>query len=70
MPENSIHNPAYTENAQPKKPFPTSGDNFTFVIALDGDTDPIAVLEAIDFLDDYMVALTAFEHEVRRTGTV
>lgn len=69
MQRNSIHNPAHTENAQIQNPFPASGDNFTTVACLDDVIDPMALLEAMDFLDDYAVALAAFEQEEGRTGT-
>ena len=69
MQQNSIHNTAPTENAQTQNPFPTSGDNFTTVVCLDDVIDPMALLEAIDFLDDYAAALAAFEAELERTGT-
>ena len=69
MQRNSIHNPAHAENAQTQNPFPTSGDNFTTVACLDGVADPMALLEAIDLLNDYAVALMAFEKERQRTGT-
>jgi hypothetical protein len=69
MQPNSIHNPAHTENAQTQNPFPTSGDNFTTVACLDGVIDPMALLTAIDFVNDCAVALAAFEQEEKRTGT-
>lgn len=64
MQRDSIHNPVQT-----KKPFPTSGDNFTTVSTLDGVNDPMSWLTAIDFVNDCMVALAAFEEEEKRTGT-
>ena len=70
MQRNSIHNPAQTENAQTQNPFPTSGDNFTTVAYLDDVIDPMALLEAMDILNDYAVALAAFEQEKQRTGTL
>ena len=69
MQPKSIHNPAYPENAQTQNPFPTSGDNFTTVACLDDVIDPMALLEAMAFLDDYTVAIAAFEQEEQRTGT-
>ena len=69
MQRNSIHNPAHPENAQTQNPFPTSGDNFTTVACLDDVIDPMALLEAMAFLDDYAVAIAAFEQEKQRTGT-
>ncbi|PIE79415.1 MAG: hypothetical protein CSA11_12080 [Chloroflexi bacterium] len=70
MQPKSIHTPAPIENAQTQKPFPTSGDNFTTITRLDDVIDPMALLEAIGFLDDYTVAMAAFEAELERTGTL
>lgn len=36
---------------------------------LDGVIDPMALLTAIDFVNDCAVALAAFEEEKERTGT-
>jgi hypothetical protein len=73
MQPKSIHNPTCTENAPTQKPFPASGDNFTTVACLDGVTDPMALLTAIDFVTDCTVALAEFEQELEqekdRTGT-
>lgn len=69
MQPKSIHNPAHIENAQTKTPFPTFGDNFTTVACLDGVTDSMALLTAIDFLNDCAVAMAAFEQEEKRTDT-
>lgn len=69
MQPKSIHNPAHPENAQTQNPFPASGDNFTTAACLDDVIDPMALLEAMAFLDDYAVALAAFEQEKQRTGT-
>ena len=69
MQPKSIHNPAQTENAQSQPPFPASGDNFTTVTSLDGVTDPMSWLTAIDFVNDCAAALAAFEAEQERTGT-
>ena len=69
MQRNSIHNPAPTENAQPTNPFPTSGNNFTTLVRLDGFPDDAAALEALAFLDDYAIALADFETSKHRTGT-
>lgn len=69
MQRNSIHNPAHTENAQTQNPFPTSGDNFTTVINIGDAPDLIALMQAVDFLEDCTVALAAFEQEQKRTGT-
>ena len=69
MQPKSIHKPACAENAPTQKPFPASGDNFTTIACLDGVIDPMALLEAIDFLDDYAAAMAAFEAELERTGT-
>ena len=69
MQSKSIHNPAHIENAQTQNPFPTSGDNFTTVANLEGVIDPMALIEAMEFLDDYAAALASFEQEKQRTGT-
>lgn len=69
MQQNSIHNTAPTENAQTQNPFPTSGDNFTTLVYLDGFPDDAAALEALAFLDDCAIALAAFEEESQRIGT-
>ena len=63
MQPKSIHNPAHIENAQTQNPFPTSGDNFTTVANLEGVIDPMALIEAMEFLDDYVIALATFEQE-------
>ena len=69
MQQNSIHNPAPTENAQTQNPFPTSGDNFTTLVYLDGFPDDTAALEALAFLDDCAIALADFEASKHCTGT-
>lgn len=69
MQPKSIHNPAQTENAQTQHPFPASGDNFTTVTSLEGVTDPMSWLAAIDFVNDCAAALAEFEDELKRTGT-
>lgn len=73
MQDESIHNPTCTENVPTQKPFPASGDNFTTVTSLEGVTDPMTLLTAIDFLNDCAVALADFEQELepekQRTGT-
>ena len=69
MPSKSIHKPACTENHPAHTPFPTSGDNFTTVLRLDDQADTLAMLEAMEFLDDYAAALATFETELKRTGT-
>lgn len=69
MQRKSIHNPAPTENAQTQKPFPTSGDNFITVTSLEGVTDPMSWLTAIDFVNDCAAALAEFEAEEKRTDT-
>ena len=69
MQSKSIHKPACTENHPAQTPFPTSGDNFTTVLSLDYQPDTLALLEAMEFLDDYGIALAAFEAELKRTDT-
>lgn len=69
MQPKSIHNPAPIENAQTKTPFPTSGDNFTTIACLDGVTDPMALLTALDFVIDCTEALAEFQAEQECTGT-
>ena len=69
MQSKSIHKPACTENRPTRTPFPTSGDNFTTVLRLDDQPDTLALLEAMEFLDDYEIALAAFEAELKRTDT-
>ena len=69
MQRNSIHNPAPTENAQTQTPFPTSGDNFTTLVYLDGFPDDAAALEALAFIDDFAIALADFEASEHCTGT-
>ena len=69
MQRNSIHNPVQTENAQTQTAFPASGDNFTTIANLEGIPDQLALLEAAAFLDDYVVAITAFENSEDCTGT-
>ncbi len=70
MQPKSIHTPAPIENAQTQKPFPTSGDNFTTITRLDGVIDPMALIEAMELLDDIAVALAVFEQEKQRTDTL
>ena len=69
MQQNSIHNPAPTENAQQQTPFPMSGDNFTTLVYLDGPPDDAAALEALALLDDFAIALADFEASEHCTGT-
>ena len=69
MQRKSIHNTAPTENAQTQNPFPTSGDNFTTLVYLDGFPDDAAALEALALMDDYAIALADFEASEHRTGT-
>ena len=69
MQRNSIHNPAHPENAQTQNPFPTSGDNFTTVIDFGNSPDHMALMQAVDFLEDCAIALEAFEQGKHRTGT-
>ena len=69
MQPKSIHKPTCAENAPIQNPFPASGDNFTTVACLDGVIDPMALLQAIDFLDDYAAVMAELEAESDRTGT-
>ena len=69
MQQNSIHNTAPTENAHTQNPFPSSGDNFTTLVYIDGPPDDAAVLEALAFLDDFIIALADFEASEHCTGT-
>ena len=69
MQSKSIHKPACTENHSAHTPFPTSGDNFTTVLRLDDQPDTLALLEAMEILDDYGIALATFEAEHKRTDT-
>ena len=69
MQSKSIHKPACPENHPARLSFPISGDNFTTVLRLDDQADTLAMLEAMEFLDDYVVALAAFETQLKRTGT-
>jgi hypothetical protein len=41
--------------------FPESGNNFVTITALNGIQDPLALLEALAFVQDCAVALAAFE---------
>ncbi|CAA6823596.1 MAG: Unknown protein [uncultured Thiotrichaceae bacterium] len=69
MQSKSIHKPACIENTRTLSTFPASGDNFTTVLSLDDQADTLAILEAMEFLDDYVMALAAFETELKCTGT-
>ena len=69
MQSKSIHKPACTENHPARTPFTASGDNFTAVLRLDDQPDTLAILEAMEFLDDYAAALAVFETELKRPGT-
>ncbi len=66
---NSIPEPARSENER-LSTFPTAGDNFQTVACLDGISDPLALLEALAFLEDVRIAWEAFEAEQHCTGTV
>lgn len=63
MQQNSIHNPAQTENVQTKKPFPASGNNFVTLGVLSDETDLAAWAEAHAFVENCQIALQAFEKE-------
>lgn len=63
MQRESIHNPAPTENAQTKAPFPRSGDNFVTLGFLPDGVDFAAWAEAHAFVEDCQIALQAFEEE-------
>ena len=69
MQSKSIHKPACTENHPAHTPFPASGDNFTTVLRLDDQPDTLALLEAMEILGDYVIALATFEAERKRTDT-
>ena len=69
MQSKSIHKPACPENHPARTPFPTTGDNFTTVLRLDDQPDILALLEAMEFLDDYAAALAVFEAELKHSGT-
>lgn len=69
MQPNSIPEPQRSANERNETPFPTSGDNFATVLCLDQGADTFALLEAIDWLEDYAAALAMFEQELKRTGT-
>jgi hypothetical protein len=68
MQPKSIPEPAHSEHE--RLPFPTAGDNFQTVACLDGISDPLALLEALAFLEDVRIAWEAFEAEQHCTGTV
>ena len=68
MQPKSIPEPARSEHEH--LPFPTAGDNFQTVACLDGISDPLALLEALAFLEDVRIAWEAFEAEQHCTGTV
>ena len=61
MQSKSIHKPACIENTRTSSTFPASGDNFVTVLKLDNQADTLALLEAMEFLDDYLIAMAAFE---------
>lgn len=69
MQPNSIPEPLCSANERNTPPFPSCGDNFTTVIPLPMGTDALSLLEAIDFLQDCQVAMTAFEQASGRTCT-
>ena len=69
MQSKSIHKPECPENHPALTSFPASGDNFTTVLKLDHRPDTLALLEAMEFLDDYTIALAAFEAELKRADT-
>ncbi len=58
---NSIPEPVRVENERTLATFPASGNNFVTVTCLDGIQDPLALLEALAFVQDCQVALAAFE---------
>ncbi len=59
------HPRAYRKRANPKVLPHLRGQ----LHSLDDVIDPMTLLEAIAFLDDYAVAMAAFEAELERTGT-
>lgn len=61
MQPKSIPEPVRAEHERTPAPFPTSGNNFVTVAYLDDDQAPLALLEAIAFVNDCAVALTEFE---------
>lgn len=69
MQSKSIHKPACIENTRTPSTFPESGDNFTTVLKLDGLPDTLALLEALEFIEDYQIAMAAFEEHQKRTDT-
>ena len=68
MQPKSIPEPLRPSNERTETPFPTSGDNFETVLYCEPGVDIFAVLEAMSWLDDYAIALAAFEQELARTG--
>ena len=58
----SIPEPVRVENERTPAAFPESGNNFVTVTCLEGCQDPLALLEALAFVQDCQAALAAFEH--------
>jgi hypothetical protein len=63
MQENSIHKPPGTANETTPDTFPRSGDNFVTLAFLPDGVDFAAWAEAHAFVEDYRIALQAFEEE-------
>ncbi|OQW99168.1 MAG: hypothetical protein BWK73_50945 [Thiothrix lacustris] len=61
MQPKSIPEPVRVEHERTLTAFPESGNNFVTVTALNGVQDPLALLEALAFVQDCAVALAAFE---------
>ena len=58
---NSIPEPVRVENERTLATFPASGNNFVTVTCLDDIQAPLALLEALAFVQDCQVALATFE---------
>lgn len=70
---NSIPEPVRLENERTPAPFPQSGDNFVTVTSVHDKQDALALLEALEFVNDMQLMLAEF-HRInkpeKRTDTV
>lgn len=57
---NSIPEPMRLENERDPYPFPADGDNFVTVTSMSDNQDALALLEALDFVNDMQLMLAEF----------
>lgn len=69
MQPNSIPEVTCVEHEHTEATFPLHGDNFRTVCWLPADLEPLALVEACEWLQDCEVALAEFERQQQCTGT-